>query len=405
VSPRRLGAVFDGRAARSTRLVVLAGLGLWVAAALAVQRWTSWPDAIRGNRPDTGFGADMRYYERIARAAPSFPDTHMLRPYAERFPVHWLVGIVGDATGIGLHPLYRIGELLVLALVVLAVHLTLARLELGPGEHLLALGVLIAGAYPVHYLLSAPGILSDAVFMLGLSVCLLGFVRGSFGLVLGGLLLSVLARQTGVPVALGAAVWVAVAPAWRHVRYRYATATALLPVGLWVVLHFAAEGFADPERGGWHDLTVIGYLSDAGDLGGHLGRVALGILVPCALVAGAWLRTRGDVPRGALLLAAAVVAQPLVLGPASAGGNETRLTALCVPALAVAAGALLRGARLLDWEAVAIGVAVFAAGFHHRYTHVGLDRSAWLALEIAGSALILAVLARPAARSVPLRVS
>jgi hypothetical protein len=100
-----------------------------------------------------------------------------------------------------------------------------------------------------------------------------------------------------------------------------------------------------------------------------------------------------------------VVAQPLVLGPASAGGNETRLTALCVPALAVAAGALLRGARLLDWEAVAIGVAVFAAGFHHRYTHVGLDRSAWLALEIAGSALILAVLARPAARSVPLRVS
>jgi hypothetical protein len=84
-----------------------------------------------------------------------------------------------------------------------------------------------------------------------------------------------------------------------------------------------------------------------------------------------------------------------VLGPASAGGNETRLSALCLPALALAAGALLRGARLQRWEVATIAAALFAAGLHHRYTHVGLDRPAWLALEIAGSAVILTVLARP----------
>jgi hypothetical protein len=393
VSPGRRETAL-GTSADRTRFVALAS---WVVAALAVQHWFSWSGAIRGARLDTGFGADMRYYDRIARAAPSFPDTHILRPYAERFPVHWLVGVIADATDIGLHPLYRIAEFLVLALVLIAVHRTLVRLELGTPEHVLALGLLAASAYPVHYLLAAPGILSDTVFMLGLSACLLGFVRGSFPLVLGGLLLAALGRQTAVPVAIAAALWVAFAPAWRSARYRYAASAALLPVGLWIGLHFAADGFADPERGGVHDLTAVGYLSDVGDIAGHLGRVALGILVPCALVAGAWLRTRGDVPRGALLLAAAVVVQPLVLGPASAGGNETRLAALCLPALVLAAGALLRGVRLQAWEVGAIAAAVFAAGLHHRYTHVGLDRPAWLALEIAGSAVILVVLALPVA--------
>jgi hypothetical protein len=180
----------------------------------------------------------------IARAAPSFPDEHMLRPYAERFSAHWLVGVAGDVTGVGLHPLYRIAELVVLGLVLAVVGMALARVHLDTSGKVLALGVLAASAYPVHYLLAAPGMLSDGVFLLGLALCLLGFARGSFALVLGGLLVGVLGRQTAVPVAFAAAVWAAHAPAWRHARYRHATATALVPVALWLVLHFAADGFA-----------------------------------------------------------------------------------------------------------------------------------------------------------------
>ena len=367
-------------------------------AVLAVQRWVSWADAIRGGiRGDTGFGSDMRFYELIARAAPSFPDQHMLRPYAERFSTHWVVGVIGNATGIGLHPLYRAGELVVLGLVVGIVYLVLARIRLAASEQVLALALLVASAYPVHYLLAAPGMLSDSVFLLGLALCLLGFVRGSFALVLGGLLIAVLGRQTAVPAAFAAAIWAAYAPAWRHARLRYAAPIALAPLGLWLLLHFGTDTFADPERGGLHDLTAIGFLSHPGDLVSHLGRTVLGILVPCAVILGAWFRTHDDVPRGALLLATAVVAQPLVLGPASAGGNETRLAALSLPALAVAAGALLRGARLKGWETTVLVAAVFAAGLHHRYTHVGIGRPGWLALELASSALIVCVLARPAA--------
>lgn len=387
MSPARRGAV--------------AGLALWLAAVLAVQRWVPWADAIRGGiRGDTGFGSDMRFYELIARASPSFPDEHVLRPYAERFPVHWLVGGLAAATDAGLHPLYRLAELLCLALVLMVLHAALARLDLEPSPHLLALGVFAASAYPVHYLLAAPGMLSDGVFLLGFSLCLLGFVRGWLALVVGGLVVAVLGRQTGVPVALAAALWAFFAPAWRNVRWWAAAATGFVPLGLWLVLHFASSSFASPERGGIQDLTAVGFLSDLGDVSGHLGRVLLGVLVPSALVAGAWMRTRGDVPRGALLLAAVVVVQPLVLGPASTGGNETRLAALALPALALAAGALLRGTRLRTWETAVIALALFAAGLHHRYTHLGLDRAAWLTFEIAGAAVILGVLARPAAAGI-----
>src|SRR5262249_39184971 len=156
----------------------------------------SWEGAIRAQ-----FAADMRSYERIARAAPSFPDEHVLRPFAERFPVHWLIGSLANGLDVSLHGTYRVADLLVLALLLWAVHLVLTRLRLDLRPYLVAMGVLVASAYPVHYLLAAPGMISDGVFCLGLAVTLLGFVTGRFELVLGGLVLGTLGRQTAVPVA------------------------------------------------------------------------------------------------------------------------------------------------------------------------------------------------------------
>ena len=143
----------------------------------------------------------MSSYERIARAAPSFPDQHVLRPFAERFPVHWLIGSLADGLGLSLHGLYRVADLLVLALLVWTVHLVLLRLRLDPRAHTIALGAVAVSAYPVHYLLAAPGMLSDGIFCLGLAVALLGFAAGRFELVLGGLALATIGRQTAVPVS------------------------------------------------------------------------------------------------------------------------------------------------------------------------------------------------------------
>jgi hypothetical protein len=368
--------------------VVRTGVVLsWVGFVLATQRWLSWSDGIR-----LGFATDVRSYTAIARAAPSLPDRDLPPQHAERFPAHWLVGVLGDATGIGLHPLYRVLSLACLAAAVAAVAAALSALELPPKPFAVAVGVLVASAFPVHYLLAAPGMLSDAVFLLGISLVLLGFVRGAFPLVLAGLVVAVLGRQTAVPVAVAAAVWVAGAPAWRRRRLLAAT-TLVVPLAVYGLVHATADRFAFAQEG-LTTWTVLGTRSPV-DLLEHGVRTALGICVPAAIVLGAWWRTRRPPPRGALLVAAVVVAQPLLLSPAWASHNEPRLAALAAPALALAAGALLAQARLTGRETAILCGAVALASLHRLFTHVGVSRApVWVALTLVAALVALAVLAR-----------
>jgi len=366
-------------------------LALWVALAVAAQRWWSWEDGIR-----LQFAADSAFYETIARAAPGLPDVDVLRAYAQRFPAHWLVGVLHDLTGVPLHALYRIATGLAVALALLAVHRALTALDLHVRAYALAIGVFAASAYPVHYLLASPGMLSDALFVLGLSVLLLGLVRGRLGVAVAGIALAVLGRQTALPVALAAAAWVAIEPRWRPRRATAAAALVAVPLALYAVLHVVSASFSQPRAAGLDDLTILGFFTSAHELGRHLGLVAVGIVVPVGLVLGARLRSGAALPLGPLLIAAAIVAQPLLLGPLANRSNEPRLAGLAVPALAVAAGMLLRGVRLGRAETLVCATAIAAGGLHHRYTWVGPDpNTGWVVVELAAAAVVLVVLAWP----------
>ena len=374
------------RSAADRRLLVLAGL---LAVAAAVQHWYSIADGIR-----VQFAHDASSYVVIARAAPSLPSTPILQPFAERIPVHWAVGVVSNA-GVSLDLVYRLAMFACLLGIVLTVHRTLVEIGLDLREYALAIAVLVASAYPFHYYLAAPGMLSDAVLVLGVSILLLGFTRDRLWIVLLGLAVGTAGRQTMVPVALVAAAWAFRAHAWREVRWRAAAACLALPVGIYVALNLAARGFGYPNPGGWHDLSVLGFLTGTEAFVLHLGRVTLGVLVPAGLVIGAWLRTRNPLPRGALLVAIAVAAQPLVLGPSSNGGNEPRLAGLAAPALAVAAGALLRNAHLSRRETLVALGAIVVAGLHSRYTHGPLLRNyVWATAEVVAAIVLGAVVGR-----------
>jgi peptidoglycan/LPS O-acetylase OafA/YrhL len=92
-----------------------------------------------------------------------------------------------------------------------------------------------------------------------------------------------------------------------------------------------------------------------------------------------------------LLVAAVIVVQPFVLGPSSAGDNESRLAALALPALAVAAGALLAHVRLEGRETAVLVGAIALAGLHPRYTWPPPYSSAvWAALVLVAALLVLA---------------
>ena len=369
------------------RLTPLVVLGLWSALGLAVQRWAGIADGIREQ-----YAYDVRFYEVIARAAPSLPDQRVLRPYAERFPAHWLVGTLADATGASLESVYRVVGFAFVAVAVVATHAAIRTLRLPPRAHAVALGLLAASAYPLHYLLAAPGMVADGLFLAGLATMLLGFVRGRLALVVGGLVLATLGRQTAVPVALVAAVWVAVAPAWRPRRVPAVAITLIAPGAVYVLLRMVGAEFASPHVGDVHDLTIVGFLVSPSLFAEHVGRTVLGIAVPAALVLGLWWRTRSHLPRGSLLVSAVIVAQPFVLGPSSAGDNEPRLAALAVPALAVAAGALLAHTRLEARETAVLVGAIALAGLHPRYTWPPPYTSVvWAVLVFVAALVVLAI--------------
>ena len=184
------------RSEADQRLLVLAAL---LAFAAVVQHWYSIADGIR-----VQFAHDVSSYLVIANAAPSLPTTPVLQPFAERIPVHWLVGVVSNA-GVSLDLVYRIGMFACLLAIVVAVHSVLIRIGLQTAEYGLAMAALAASAYPFHYLLASPGMLSDAALVLGVAILLLGFARGRLWIVLLGLALGTAGRQTMIPVAVIAA--------------------------------------------------------------------------------------------------------------------------------------------------------------------------------------------------------
>jgi hypothetical protein len=374
-------------------------LVLWSALALVVQRWASIAEGVRD-----GYAVDVTSYLVIADAAPSLPEGGIVRPFAERFPVHWLIGAASEVTGVGLESVYRIASVVCVGAILTVAHETIRARQLPTREHALALGALAASAYPLHYLLAAPGMVTDGVFVLGLAVTLFGFARTSLLLVAVGLVIAVVGRQTAIPVAAAAAVWIVAGHAWRSGRWRAAAAAVLAPAAVFLVVRIIADGFAIPRSSDLEQSTVVGYLDSVGETADHLGRILVGIGVPAALVLGAWLRTRGNWPAGPLLLAAAVVVQPLLLGPATNGDNEPRLAGLAAPAVAVAAAALLREARLSHAETLVAAAAIALAGLHPRYTWPPPWGSGVWAVLYVLAALVVAVavsgrLSRLAART------
>lgn len=369
---------------KAWRLLIAVG---WLVAILVTQAWPAWSKGIVEQ-----FAHDIQSYEQIARAAPGLPSATLPEQHAERFPVHWLIGVVDAEVGIGLHAVYRIVSLAVLGALVAIVALTLRRLQLRPAAYSIALGTLVASAYPFRYLLAAPGMVADGVFLLGFGIALFGLVAEAEVAIVLGLVLATAGRQTAVPVAVVFAALLA-----RLGRRGAAVAAVVLPIGLYVAMRVVASPFGSGGVGGAH--SVVAAVGRPRELADHLGRLALPLLVPAAVIAGACLRTRLRPPLAPLALAAAVALQPLVLDPAWVIENEPRLAGLAAPATTLAAAYALSTVRLRLFETGVVATATLLAGLHARYSDVGVGRaSVWVGLDAAAALVILATLARPRAR-------
>lgn len=362
---------------------------VWVGVVLATQAWPSWSTGIREQ-----FAGDVVAYEQIARAAPGLPADALSEQYAERFPIHWAIGVVADLTGADLHTVYRVAGLLLLFALVAMMALVLRRLDVDRFTRIVLVGLVVASAYPVRLLLAAPGMVADALFLVGLAVALWGLVAERDDVLVAGLLVAVLGRQTAVPVALAAGVVLAV-----RRRYPAAVAAAVLPTLLYLVLHVVADRFSSGAALG-SSSSIASALSQPHALASHAGRIALVLAVPVAVIGGAWLRSRVPPAPAALALAGAIVVQAIVLKPDVVAKAEPRLTGLALPALAVAAAAPLGAALLSVAETAVLSGAILLSSLHARYSDVGVGSSSeWAFLVLAGAVTVFVVLARGATSS------
>lgn len=373
----------------------------WVAFVAATEWWRPWGDGIR-----LQYATDIRDYEVIARAAPGFPSVRIQSPHADRFVPPWVVGELSRLSGIGLHTVYRIVTLLVLAALVGVVAASLRRLAAGTIARSLCLGAVVASAYPLRYLLDAPGMLTDALFALGLALAVHGFVAERYRWLLAGLAVATLGRQTGLPLAVVGAALAPTVRAWRPHRLLYASAAVVVPLVVYVVPHEASASWADTSGRGIVGMSLLGGSWTVREFASHVGRCLIVLVLPAALLALGWLRTRALPPLAPLVLGLTVLAQALALAP-DWSHAEPRLAGLAVPALAVAAAPGLERAALGPLAAAAVALGIALASFHHLYSDVGVrGASEWGLLTATGAVLALSpavrlALGRRVARQTP----
>lgn len=355
------------------------------------------------------WGNDVESYIAIAAAAPQFPERAVGSAYAGRWVPHWAVGALQGLTGLSLHATYWTVALgLVVGLLVVACAV-FASADLSPGLGPIGVAAFALAPYAsIRATLTAPGLLQDLVFVLGLAVCLVGLLRVSPALVLGGIVLALCGRQTMLLVLPVAAVWILIEPAWSASTRRRWWAAAVVGVGAaaYAAILAVAAGFDFPFGPDGLGDTVVLDPPGLRAAASHLGRTAIPfVALGAVLAAVAFVLARGrvrvgDVPRRvwlALAMWAAIVVQPLLISPDFPGFafNEQRLAGLgllpfvlaVVLALDVAVTRGLLGVRRTG-SAIAAGVLAIAS-LSHIFTWIGPSNLAqFLALQLAAAAVL-----------------
>jgi hypothetical protein len=165
---------------------------------------------------------------------------------------HYLVGLGSDAFRIGdRHLYYGVAFILLLAILVVLDRL-LRPFRLDRIEWALCIGALITNPYLYRFLALAPGRLADSVFIIGGALALLGLLRASPWLLVGGLVVATLGRSESVfSLALLAPIGVLVSPDWRPLprgrRWSSAAASLLVPLGVYGLIVIADDSFSRPR--------------------------------------------------------------------------------------------------------------------------------------------------------------
>jgi hypothetical protein len=353
----------------------------------ATNYWVGWKEGIRLTDH-----LDVYSYELIAAAAPESSTRGIGSAYTERVASPWLAGTVGDLLGVSYRDVFRVLVATAVGIIAFLLGSICARLRLSTPLTLLCLGVLILNPYMFRFYGLAPGSVPDLTFVLGLALLLYGLVADRLYLVLAGGVIAVLGRQTALLVAPAALAWLWTARDWRkRTRLDRLLASVLLlglVAGTYAAVKAAVAPFTYPYGHSIPESTVLpglGQPASFTQLMVHLVQVALPLIVVsgCLLGALAALRRLAGRVRPpaefwcAVLIAAAIVVQPLAISPTASdfAGNEQRLSVLALFPLCVALVYVLQQVERVvpwrkasPWALASALVALLVASLHRRYS-------------------------------------
>lgn len=361
--------------ARGFEVAVVAGLIAFLA---ATNRWLSWQAGYR-----LLLAHDESDYRAIAAAAPRFPTEKLQVQHAQRFAPHYVIGLLGHV--FDLNVVYWVAAIVLAVCTCALLAIVLARIGVSRPVFAVCMAVFVLNAYSLRYYGLAPGELADLLLDAAVLMTILGLLERRYWLVVLSIAIGTFARQTDIPVAVAAAVWLLADPGSRDVRLstRLLRAGFALAVsgGLYAVLVVVSAPFSAQTTPSFSHFTLLADLGSlptgAGQLGQHFLRCINGLLSVGALLVVGLLLKRQDHSRaplpfafwGCLLIALAIILQPVVFSPQYAAHNETRLAVMGLGALVCCLAYVLKDARRLSPALAAALVAVLAVGsFHHLYT-------------------------------------
>ena len=323
---------------------------------LVSNTWLGWESGI-----DLLHAVDVYSYEIIAESAPQLPSTtgdEISFQYGQRFVYHYIIGIVAKLTSLPLPVVYHGGVLATLILLTAAVARIVSEVGLTGFRSCVCVVLLVVNPYVIRYYLVVPGMIADVLFALFMAVTILGLLRKQIGIVLCGVLLAVLARQTQLLALPGLVLWMVAGANWSDDSVKRKTLNVATLVGVHAVAYFVSSRVAEPFTYPVADFhlyySVYTYFVLEFDkllaLAEHILRIGIPHLMTGLFLGVAYAKIRKSVSWkslpaefwACLIMVVSLAAQPFLMEPEYATHGQARHSSLALVAAITALALFFR---------------------------------------------------------------
>jgi hypothetical protein len=355
---------------------------------------------------------DILSYFAMSEAAPGLIAVPVPYHHAQRIFLPYVIGIVSDATGISIPMAYLMTGSLLLAL---AFWFFIRCCELfGMREEtvfLVSLSVLFNPYLFRHYFMFN-GFINDIGFLAGLSASLFGLLTRSRGMLLTGILLASLSRQTTLVIV---PAFIALEYALNHSRgWRiniFTLSYLAFPILIYLGTSYIAARTGLPSETSMAFLGLLYWIqSDFSAV--RLAEFTIRGVIPFAFAFALLFGCRFTIPRerdrqlvvaGLLALIAPICIQPFLGGPNWTLNSIARLNSLAVFPVFLLVGIWIDPyvQRLRPQIASTLGGLIVLGSVHHIYTFPGeflADKNKWFAVVHFSAALATALVFRISTR-------